>query len=74
MREYRIIDDYCWFVKGRSVIDRADYAFCVFQVNTFSNHSGYCTVCVKGSISRVSKYIIAHNNFYIATEELNYYK
>ena len=74
MREYRTIDDYWWFIKGSSMIDRTDYAFCVFQENAFSSHSGYCTIRAKDSINRVGKYIKVRNNFYVATEEPSYYK
>ena len=74
MREYGTIDDYWWFVKGSSIIDRTDNAFCVFRVNAFSNHSGYCTVTAKDDINRVGKYIKVHDNFYIVTKKPSYYK
>lgn len=73
MREYRTIDDYWWFVKGSSIIDKTNKAFCVFQGNTFNNHSGRCAVSVNGT-GKVGKYIRVHDTFYIVTEEPSYYK
>ena len=74
MREYRTIDDFWWFIKGSSIIDRTDNAFCVFKENAFSNPSGHCIISAKDNTYKVGKYLRADSSFYVLTEEPMYYK